>query len=90
MSKLVTLEMKLADRPDWLIVLPMPYQPGVVDEAVADTGETINDAALASKESAENVVMPRIDKLQLKIAETSKFSESHNYVMEAIVTPAKV
>jgi hypothetical protein len=34
----------------------------VVDEAVADTGETINDAALASKESAENVVMPRTGK----------------------------
>ena len=54
--------MNPADRPDWLIVFPIPYPPGVVDEAVADTGETINDAALASKESAENVVMPRTGK----------------------------
>jgi hypothetical protein len=72
--------MNPADRPDWLIVLPMPYELGVVDEAVADTGETITetDAALASKKSVENVVMPRTGKPATKnLLNIAKYGNIH-------------
>jgi hypothetical protein len=45
------------------MVLPISYPPGVVVDAVADTGERMTDCALAFRGSNESAEMPKMDRL---------------------------